>query len=498
MSSRRRNRGGSKKKSPAKVTSPQQGKQSSPGANGAVAPDSSPVQAHSQPINSPSSVSSVESPCVKCGTEVIENATKCDRCMKYTHISCDDNMNQEIYGILVKFPNNPLLYLCSKCRPKFSGDVNHERYIDTAMSKLDQALKENHSSTEFQLDMLVQAVTSRMGTIESIANEVRSQVSDLNTRVYHVKKSLEKPTTIRRPQSYNPVGPIPSAPPDPDYPNSEQSEPCSLADVHHQTARGPTSGVSDQPNHRQNRPNINQSNTAPTPNIPYGSQNTPPNIHHMRQVMNNMSQANNDITMNLQTPPNIRYMRDMLCENQWEHQRPRQSYENTPNFMMPHMPPPCPPTYKYRGPPLYPISNQRSDNPPDPEVSLVVYGLDPLSPPQTTISDMARKCDIDITCITTIKKLPSTRPRPPVLVSCSDSTLKWRMIRYVNSCDNVYAKPFLLGEDRRKDRVLVNHLRELRQKRPDEVFKISRGEIYQQIDENFVRLRPYTNLHSHF
>ena len=79
------------------------------------------------------------------------------------------------------------------------------------MSKLDQALKDSHSSTEFHLDLLVHAVTSRLGNLESKTTEVSCQMSDHNNRVHQKMKSVNQSDV--------------SAPLDPEYPPSGQSEP---------------------------------------------------------------------------------------------------------------------------------------------------------------------------------------------------------------------------------------------------------------------------------
>ena len=473
------------KKSPT-ATAKSQGKiHDSTGTAGASTQPCSPP--HTHPLNSPSSVCSIESPCVKCGKEVVDKATNCDRCKRYTHISCDENMNEDIYEILAKFPSNPLIYLCSECRPKFSGDVNHERYIDCAMSKLDQALKESHSSTEFQLDLLVQAVTSRLGNLESKTTDVSCQISDLNNRVHQSLKSVHQCDLSVATTGHHSA--IPSAPPDPEYQLSDQSEPCLSNGTVPRPVDSNRRNQSDDP---PGTPGQNQTRQISHPNSQprfvfdndYHA-NTPPNIRHMRHVLNNLSDDTR-FTQNLPTPPNIGYMRDAMSQYQCD------------NHTQPRLQMPPPPNNRYRGPPLHPIGNNRHDPPPNPEVSLVVYGLDPLGDHKNDIVNLAKECDVDLSGITTIKKLPSTRPRPPVLVSCSDGSTKWHMIRYINSVDNIYAKPFLLGEERRKDRVLVNHLRELRQSHPTKVFKIYRGDIYQEVDDNFVRLRPNNNSHSLF
>ena len=468
--------------------------------------------------HSPSSVYSVECPCVKCHQEVVNKAVKCDKCKRYTHLACDGEMNEEIYGIIDKYPNNPLIYLCALCRPKFAGDVNHERYIDTAMSKLDRALKESHSGIEFQIDLLVNAVTSRMGSLENQTREVGNNMSDLNNRVHELCEKITRPTMSHVQKSTHTQG-AQTDQAEYNHPHQSQSDrplpqsenpPTQQTRNHRNTALYPLLAPSAQ--YPMPQPQ-NQFTDRPT-----FANSTPPNIRFMRDRLGGTNHTNFQNTQTPQEmPPNIQYMRETIQNNSLPPQfgsypppgnsgYPPQIHTSwAEQASWPPLPGREPPRQNqaqsamsnYRGPPLF-QQRRSDDNPPDPSVSLVVFGIDMLARADQTISDFANQCEVPLSCIQTIRRLPSSRARPPILVTCSDIGSKWRLLRFINTVDNVYAKPYLTEENRRKDRVLVSHLRDLRQRNPSEVFKIYRGEIYQEIDEHLVQLRQYSNVHSHF
>ena len=97
-----------------------------------------------------------------------------------------------------------------------------------------------------------------------------------------------------------------------------------------------TPGQARQVSHPNNQPQIDNDYHA----------NTPPNIRHMRQVLNHLSDNDTRFNQNLPTPPIIGYMRDAMSQYQRDnHTQPRSQ-----------MPPP--PNNRYRGPPLSPNRKQ--------------------------------------------------------------------------------------------------------------------------------------------
>ena len=375
--------------------------------------------------------------CLTCRQPVDEDAVamQCSICGRFIHLSCDDNMNHELYTMMNKYPSNPLLYPCFLCKPKIGERVQLQDFVGKAISRLDSVIGENHKSQEFQMDMLVKAVTARIGALESLTSDVGDSVGAFNDKIQsltdHVSRNMNTnleavddkirtlTSVVDRFQSSLPIHPAPTA---------DQTNQAS------QTL---------EPNRSNN--SVNQ-NSAPPPSL-MSLQQQPgwyPLTQHGNQIQN---------------PPN--------------------------HFRPPPIPPPMsnmppyshmPPNYtRYRGPPL---ANINHPQPPNPETSLVLYNIRNDKPPNEIVADIANECEIPLSEITGVKQLPTTRALPPIAVTLSSKASKWCMIKLVNTYNDVYAKPFLSAEERKQDQKLVRLLKQLRRKNPENLLKIKRGEIH--------------------
>lgn len=57
--------------------------------------------------------------CVTCKNPVTDtqHSMQCDICDYFTHVSCDDSINRNLYDALNSCEDNPLFYLCTSCSP---------------------------------------------------------------------------------------------------------------------------------------------------------------------------------------------------------------------------------------------------------------------------------------------------------------------------------------------------------------------------------------------
>ena len=91
---------------------------------------------------------------------------------------------------------------------------------------------------------------------------------------------------------------------------------------------------------------------------------------------------------------------------------------------------------------------------------------------------------------------PRNEKRPPMFITCIDSHTKWKFLREINKLrktddpqyESMYARPFMSTEDLKKDREVVRKLKDIRTKQPGKIFKIYKGEVYQEDGSNFL---PY-------
>ena len=428
------------KKKPASA-SPQPGKHDS---NRASTPENDHSVSHVNSTMQSSKHSSCDASCIICHLPVLTLATQCDRCKSYTHIECDANMNRELHDVLDKYPDNPLIYFCSICKPKIYEYSSVEKYLDRALKRLDTVVHDTNAAQEFQLDLMVKAFTARVGSLESISSDLREQQSVVIERMEHLESLINHAT---RPNT-----------------QAQGASTTHASNRSDNLATNPTSSLiqaSAEANHDAIDQTINHSTHA-----------------------NISSDAMPSSSNQLGTPPNIHFMRSAL--SQLSHCQQLPSLTQNQNHMRYQGPPSNQNHMRYQGPPLTRQTFKPPD-PPNPETSIVVYNIPTSSHPYQVIAELASECSMMPSDIVSVQRLPTSRSNPPIAVTCSDSGTKWYLLRNINKKENqMYAKPFLTEDDRRKDRQLVVTLKSVRDHNPGHKFKISKGKICELIDNELV------------
>lgn len=125
-----------------------------------------------------------------------------DFCSDFTHMACDPRLNTDLYECLAKHEDNPLLYLCKKCRnilvPKQPGQLvqgiilRFESMLKTKTNVADDILNVLSSKIS-ELDKLVKAHQETYKLTQSKFAEILVQNSSSNrTPIVHTQSYAEK------------------------------------------------------------------------------------------------------------------------------------------------------------------------------------------------------------------------------------------------------------------------------------------------------------------
>lgn len=383
--------------------------------------------------------------CTTCSIHVgDEDSLPCDFCGRYTHLSCDQDMNRDLYDALNKHQPNPLLYFCIECKPMlvpkqsknlwagFLERVSKCIESDKGYEPLATKIMDRMSLKIEHLDDLVR---EHNRSFENSREELNQMLSTYRDNMCDTRNTLD--TAVHN------------------HNNSLMSSSAALAKT-----KAALSEVSTEITNRLNQIQTNNQQ-PPMPPIPPPQTNRPPppppliTPHQYAHVAAPGAQ-------------NYGGLRPML-------------YNGPP---MQNRPPPSKPT-------------------PDPETTLVVYNADYRNI-RIAVEDLMLKCNIyqyEVKYADVLTKTNDNRQSKPIFIRCDQARTKWNFIRDINKLrqtspayKDIYARPFLSNEDLRADRNLYRKLIDIRKRHSDRTFKIYKGDIYEKTDETFdVYVEPITD-----
>lgn len=390
--------------------------------------------------------------CVTCTVPIIDDKVKampCDFCNLFTHLSCDVRMSTELYDAITNSQDNSLIYLCINCR-------------QIMPSKPDQLFAGIVKKVESVLDQCSQ----RESISEKILNSLSKKIVDLDRMC-----NDHSQTFLEHKQAYQAL----------------QSDSSQLV---HEMKAAIQSLVNDTI-----QTTVNDA------------------IRPLKATIEKFESLNRFDSYNNQMKdrefPNLR--------NHIQFGSPRPHMGPPPNmgnplyssFGPPNIPgPQYPRQYPYRNNPRPMPDQSRPDlTRPNPDVTLVVYNTNKNENINKLIEQLHTNCNIYSTEIKAVKRLPPSGDRnPPIIIACESPSIKWRFIKAINQLrekpeyteyDDVFARPFLNEEDLRKDRQLVRKLKHLRELHQGRTFKISRGSIYEVVNDSFIKFEEAEDINQH-
>lgn len=424
-------------------------------------------------------------------------------------------MSEELYKSLNDFPSNPLVYICDLCKPRLTQNVRLERHVDQAIKRLEDTISESYASQQFQIDLLVKSMSSRLSKLEGTTNELNSNLvnhtttlimldaqsnsinSNLDTQTSMLIK-LEGTTATLNSNLDNQTPMLTK------LDDTTTIISSNLATLSNYTKHQMDHRADQTPNQTAGLDQAEEQ-VAPKPTT---SEPTAKKSHELTTLDDKPTKPTlPDKTSSLQTP-NLE-MLDYLqkqgllrppnqTDNPTDHQshipnqmfsssgppvKPPSAWPNPPSGSQQYKPPLL--QNRYHGPPLAYIPPKKPE-PPNTSTSLVVYNKPHDINMHAVVGDFLHECNISHQEIVSVQELPSSRKDPPVVITCYESSTKWRILKYVNSLEFMYAKPFLSVNDRKKDQALVSNLKDIRAKNQDKSFIIRQGSIYQVIDDNLI------------
>lgn len=113
--------------------------------------------------------------CVSCSDKISEDdrSMMCDFCHRYTHITCDSNLPEEICDSLDKHDGNSMIYLCGECKPMLIPKSS-EHLLDGITKKVEKILDD----------------PNRKNLSDTILNRVSTLIRDLDQMVLDHKASM--------------------------------------------------------------------------------------------------------------------------------------------------------------------------------------------------------------------------------------------------------------------------------------------------------------------
>lgn len=123
-----------------------------------------------------------QSLCVTCNIDVGEESSlPCDFCSKYTHLKCEELMNNELCDALNKHQPNPLLYLCTECRPMLIPEQSKNIWAGF----LERVIKAVSTATEREplADKIMNKMSTKIEHLDDMIREHRTAVRDMRNDI---------------------------------------------------------------------------------------------------------------------------------------------------------------------------------------------------------------------------------------------------------------------------------------------------------------------------
>ena len=372
--------------------------------------------------------------CVTCTTPIVGDKTKampCDFCNLYTHLACDGKISTELYNAISNCEDNSLIYLCINCRPIMPAKP--DELLAGIVGKIETILDQN---------------TKHESLSEKVINRLSDKIVDLDKMCGDHALSLRDKTEELRNMQLEHIRSV----------SELKNELGSFIsdEISKQIQRHIGSLIESLP-----KPEENQRAAAPNgPQLPL-NRDFPP--------------------LDNQNPffgarPRIPQYQSLLNSFQQPGFNPESAFR-APRYVPDHHNEPRPDLTK-----------------PNPDKTLVVYNIDRNVHIDRVIEQLHLACRIYSDEITAARRLPTTGNRnPPIIISCISAYIKWQFLKGINELrrtsseyKDVFARPYLDGEDLRRDRMLVRELNHLRNKYRGRSFKISKNAIHEIVDDELV------------
>ena len=374
--------------------------------------------------------------CVTCTSPIVGDKIKampCDFCNLYTHLSCDGKISADLYNAISDCEDNSLIYLCINCRPIMPAKP--DELLAGIVGKIENILDQN-TKRESIAEKVINRLSDKIVDLDKMCGDHAMSLHDKteelrNVQLEHIRSMSELKSDLGsyisdeiREQLQRQIGSLVESLPKPEM---------------NQGVSNASSGSQQQLN--RDFPSLD--NRGPF----YGARPRPPQYH---SLLNSFQQP------------------DLNFESAFRAPR----YEpNIPEEPRPDL------------------------TKPNPDKTLVVYNIDRNVHINKIIEQLHLACNIYSDEITAARRLPATGSRnPPIIISCVSAYIKWQFLKGINGLrqkaseyKDVFARPYLDGEDLRRDRMLVRELNHLRNKYKGRIFKISKNVIHEVIDGELVR-----------
>ena len=443
----------------------------------------------STPKSQNADTANVSDLCVLCQHAVEEenDAMQCSFCKEFTHRTCDGRISESLYNSLVHDVNNVLLYLCIKCKPMILPEDSSGLW-KTFLGRVEKCFQDI-PKREPLADKIMNSLSSKIELLHGVTREYQKNLEEAHATLAASQISLSDSQKAL---------------------TDSQTEMRALVERMHTqrqtlTGNNQQSSVEDQGvqnmsiGTQTNQPMPAQSNipplNRPPPNMP------PPPLSSLNcmptpALMQNLPQFPNSLPHMLYPPLfQTSQPRPFPPQMQNHFPGPQRLSEHVarPNSHHDHFQSPVRrPYHDTPAPPAPDVSKPNTDT------TVIVYNTDKSKPPGQVTEDLMLKCklfrhEIEFTG----NLIRSATNKSPLYINCNSRATKWMFLRELNQLrtryteyKDMYARPYMTEEQLKTDRNLVRQLVDLRNRYPQRIFKIQRGEIKEKVGHDYVVYSP--------
>ena len=131
--------------------------------------------------------------CQVCEDNVVdgEKAMQCDVCNCFIHLICDHDMPEELYDLVSKHEDNPLVYLCTKCKPRIT-QVKQYNETEGKLADLSKQISTINCDMKAHSNSQVIQIQQIEGKIDTIGTESNSKYNSLEKKFHDMETRIKE------------------------------------------------------------------------------------------------------------------------------------------------------------------------------------------------------------------------------------------------------------------------------------------------------------------